>query len=171
MTPEYITKRPATVADIARLHALVESAYRGETARAGWTHEADMIEGPRTDAATLQGLIESTEEEIFVAEQGGRIIGCVQVSSKGDGLAYLGLLAVDPGLQASGLGRQMIAFAEQEAVVRFGAVAMEMTVVSRRPELIAYYERRGYVATGEMRPFPITVTPPLELKVLKKALG
>lgn len=171
MTPEYIIKRSATVADIARLHALVESAYRGETARAGWTHEADMIEGPRTDPATLQGLIESAEEEIFVAEQGGRIIGCVQVSSKGDGLAYLGLLAVDPGLQASGLGKQMIAFAEQQAGVRFGAVAMEMTVVSRRPELIAYYERRGYVATGEMRPFPIVVVPPLELKVLRKALG
>ncbi len=139
MTPEDIIKRPATVADIALLHALVESAYRGETARGGWTHEADMIEGPRTDSATLQGLIEREDEEIFVAEQDGRIIGCVQVSSKGDGLAYLGLLAVDPGLQASGLGKAMIAFAEQQAVVRFGARAMEMTVVSRRPELIAYY--------------------------------
>jgi len=171
MTPEHIIKRPARLADIDLLHRLVERAYRGETARAGWTHEADMIEGPRTDAATLQGLIESASEEIFVAEQDGRIIGCVQVSSKGDGLAYLGLLAVDPNIQASGLGKSMIAFAEQEAVVRFGAVAMEMTVVSRRPELIAYYERRGFVATGEMRPFPIIVTPPLELKVLKKALG
>lgn len=171
MTSENIIKRPATLADIERLHALVESAYRGETARAGWTHEADMIEGPRTDAATLQELIESDVEEIFVAERDGRIIGCVQVSSKGDGLAYLGLLAVDPGLQASGLGKSMIAFAEEQAVVRFGAMAMEMTVVSRRPELIAYYERRGYVATGEMRPFPIVVVPPLELKVLKKALG
>ena len=170
MTNE-ISKRAATLADIARLHALIERAYRGETARAGWTHEADMIEGPRTDAATLQGLIESADEEIFVAVQDSRIIGCVQVSDKGDGLAYLGLLAVDPEIQASGLGRAMIAFAEQEAMSRFGARAMEMTVVSKRPELIAYYERRGFVATGEMRPFPIVVTPPLELKVLKKALG
>ena len=171
MTAEPITKRAATVADIALLHALVERAYRGETARAGWTHEADMIEGPRTDAATLQGLIESADEEVFVAIRDGRIIGCVQVSDKGDGLAYLGLLAVDPDIQASGLGKAMIAFAEQEAVTRFGARAMEMTVIGRRPELIAYYERRGFVATGEIRPFPIVLTPPLELKVLKKALG
>ena len=171
MTPEHIIKRPATLADLGALHALVERAYRGETARAGWTHEADMIEGPRTDAATLQGLIESKDEEVFVAERDGQIIGCVQVSNKGAGLAYLGLLAVDPDIQASGLGKAMIAFAEQEAVARFGAKAIEMTVVSRRPELIAYYERRGFIATGEMRPFPIVVVPPLELKVLKKALG
>ena len=171
MTPDQITKRSATLADIVPLHALVERAYRGDTARAGWTHEADLIEGPRTDAVTLRQLIEASDEEIFIALHDGNIVGCVQVSNRGQGLAYLGLLAIDPGLQAFGIGRQMITHAEHQAVALFQATEMEMTVVSRRPELIAFYERRGYRATGEERPFPIATTPPLKLAVLKKTLG
>ena len=101
----------------------------------------------------------------------GALIGCVQVARLGDDLAYLGMLTVEPTLQASGLGRRLLAAAESEAIARFGARRMEMTVIHRRTELIAWYERRGYAPTGETRPFP--VDPPrheLEFAVLEKAL-
>ena len=126
------TFRPATSSDVAALHRLVESAYRGDSAKAGWTHEADLLGGQRTDEAELLGIIADT----------GRVI----------------LLAVDPARQAGGLGRLLIDAAEAEARSRFGATRMEMTVIRQRSELIAWYERRGYAQTGETRPFPLDET-------------
>jgi len=99
------------------------------------------------------------------------------VAKQGEGLAYLGLLTVDPRRQAGGLGRWLIAAAEAEAIDRFGATRMEMTVIRQRAELIAWYERRGYRLTGETRPFPLDderfglpQTRELEFVVLEKAL-
>ncbi len=77
------------------------------------------------------------------------------MSNKGDGRGYLGMLTVDPQRQAGGLGRRLIEAAEQGAVSDFGAGVMEMTVIAQRKELIAYYERRGYVLMSETRPFPL----------------
>src|SRR5690606_18416502 len=85
----------------------------------------------------------------------GELAGCVNVSNRGDGRGYLGMLTVDPQRQAGGLGRQLIEMAEQCAVSGFGAGVMEMTVIAQRKELIAYYERRGYGLTPETRPFPL----------------
>ena len=82
------------------------------------------------------------------------MIGCVSVTRKPGGHGYLGQLTVDPTLQAAGLGKRLIAAAE-DAARAFGAEAMEMTVIASRGELIAYYERRGYALTGERRPFPL----------------
>jgi ribosomal protein S18 acetylase RimI-like enzyme len=164
--------RAATPDDVAALHPLIERAYRGETAKAGWTHEADLLSGARTSAEELSGLIADPDRVILLAHRGDRLIGCVQVARVGDGLAYLGMLTVDPALQASGLGRRILAAAEQEAVARFAARRMEMTVIHRRAELIAWYERRGYAPTGERRPFPVDPPrPELEFVVLEKALA
>jgi predicted N-acetyltransferase YhbS len=134
---------PATLADIPALHALIERAYRGEASRAGWTHEADFLNGPRTDIATLTAIIADSRETMLVARDGDRIAACVQVSDKGD-TAYLGFLAVEPTGQANGLGRTMI----------------------------ADYERRGYALTGETRPFPAALLEgvPLAFVVLAKPL-
>jgi predicted N-acetyltransferase YhbS len=161
---------PATLADIPALHALIERAYRGEASRAGWTHEADFLNGPRTDIATLTAIIADSRETMLVARDGDRIAACVQVSDKGD-TAYLGFLAVEPTGQANGLGRTMIAAAEDHAR-QIGATRMEMTVVDRRATLIAYYERRGYALTGETRPFPAALLEgvPLAFVVLAKPL-
>ncbi len=163
--------RPAAAADVPALHALIERAYRGEASRAGWTHEADYLTGPRTTAATVAAIVADPAATMLVAIDGERLAACVQVTDCGDGLAYMGLLAVEPTGQAGGTGRAMIAAAEEVARA-FGARRIEMTVVDRRATLIAYYERRGYALTGETRPFPAELLEgaPLAFVVLAKSL-
>ena len=163
--------RRATHADLTELHALVERAYRGDGAKAGWTHEADIIrEGQRTSHDILAATVDDDNERLLVAIERERIIGCVQISDRGHGTAYLGLLTVDPQSQAGGFGRRLIGAAERTAVAAFEARVMEMTVIDQRAELIAYYQRRGYRLTGEKRAFPIEFDPPLEMVVLEKPL-
>jgi len=171
------TFRPAAPDDVPALHRLIESAYRGDSAKAGWTHEADLLGGQRTDEAELRDILADASRVLLLAEIDGVLTGCVQVAKQGEGLAYLGLLTVDPRRQAGGLGRWLIAAAEAEAIDRFGATRMEMTVIRQRAELIAWYERRGYRLTGETRPFPLDderfglpQTRELEFVVLEKAL-
>jgi predicted N-acetyltransferase YhbS len=148
------TIRAATRADIPALHALIESAYRGDSARQGWTHEADLLDGQRTDPASLTEIIDDPDQRILMALDGSDIIGCVQIARKENGKSYLGLLSVDPRRQATGLGKQLIAAAEHAAATYFGAHLIELTAIKQRSELLAYYNRRGYSATGEERPFP-----------------
>ena len=150
-----VSIRTATPADLDALLGLVHRAYRGDAARAGWTHEADLLDGQRTDAPALQEMLTDPWQRILVAEQDGTLAGCVNVEDRGDGTAYLGMLSIDPARQAAGLGRKLIEAAEAAAVELFGAAVMEMTVIRQREELIAYYERRGYARTGEERPFPL----------------
>nr|WP_313040844.1 GNAT family N-acetyltransferase [Brevundimonas diminuta] len=171
------TFRPAAPDDVPALHRLIESAYRGDSAKAGWTHEADLLGGQRTDEAELRDILADASRVLLLAEIDGVLTGCVQVAKQGEGLAYLGLLTVDPRRQAGGLGRWLIAAAEAEAIDRFGATRMEMTVIRQRAELIAWYERRGYRLTGETRPFPLDderfglpQTRELVFVVLEKAL-
>lgn len=163
------------MADLPALRALVEQAYRGDAARQGWTHEADLLEGERTSDADLAGAIAHPGQALLVAEDGGRLVGTVTVTvtASAPGLAYLGMLAVAPDLQGSGLGRRLIAAAEQAARERFAATRMEMTVIDRRAELIDWYRRRGYRPTGEVRPFPgpLPQPPAFAMVVLERALG
>ncbi|MDQ1155452.1 GNAT family N-acetyltransferase [Brevundimonas sp. SORGH_AS_0993] len=164
--------RAATSNDIAALHPLIERAYRGETAKAGWTHEADLLFDDRTSAEELASLIADPARVILLAHDGKVLVGCVQVARAGDDLAYLGMLTVEPTLQASGLGRRLLAAAEAQAAARFGAGRIEMTVIHRRTELVAWYRRRGYAPTGETRPFPVDPSrPELAFAVLEKVLG
>ena len=168
---------PATLADIPALHRLVERAYRGDSARKGWTHEADLLGGQRTDVEALSDMIADPLQRILLAIGADGLVGCVQVSQKNADTAYLGLLSVDPDVQAGGLGKALIDAAERTAQVEFSASTIEMTVITQRSELIAYYERRGYALTGEERPFPhdderfgLPVTRDLSFVVLAKAL-
>jgi predicted N-acetyltransferase YhbS len=147
--------RVATGGDVSALHNLIEGAYRGDRARQGWTHEADLLGGQRTDQAALAAIVADPTQRILVAEVDGVVIGSVLIQSKGEGLAYLGQLAVDPERQANGLGRRLIDAGEACAIDVFGASQIEMTVITQRTELIAYYVRRGYAETGETRPFPL----------------
>lgn len=146
---------PASDSDLDALHALIHRAYRGESAKAGWTHEADLLEGQRTDPESLAAMLASESDTILVARDGNALAGCIAVTARPDGLAYVGMVTVDPIRQAGGLGRQLLAAAEQFAV-NGGSNVAEMTVISRRAELIAWYQRRGYRLTGERRPFPMT---------------
>lgn len=163
--------RRAVPADLPALRALVERAYRGDSARTGWTHEADLLDDERTSDTVLADTIADPAARLLVAETDGALIATVTTRDCGEGTAYLGMLCVDPALQAGGLGRRLIAAAEAAAHRDFGARTMEMTVIDRRRELIAWYERRGYVQSGETRPFPAPGTHPFAMVVLTRAIG
>lgn len=164
--------------DLPAIHAIVESAYRGDSARAGWTHEADLLDGQRTDPSVLAAILDDPDKRLLVARVEGVISASVVIESRRDGAAYLGMLAVDPRRQANGVGRALIDAAEQAARTVFSASRIEMTVIERRAELIAYYQRRGYALTGERRAFPyddrsigIPLSRDLDFVVLVKELG
>lgn len=147
--------RLAVDADLPALHALIESAYRGESAKKGWTHEADLLGGQRTDEAALRDILGDESQAVLLAVDGATILGCVLVADKPEGRAYLGMLSVRPDLQSAGIGRKLVDEAEDLARNVLGARVMEMTVIKQRRELIAWYARRGYVDTGREEPFPL----------------
>lgn len=162
--------RLAGAVDLPQLHPLIERGYRGDSARLGWTHEADLISGDRTDIATLQAIIDDPAQRLLVALDGEQVIGCVVIAHRGGGLAYLGMLCVEPALQSHGIGRGLVSAAEDMARESFRARTIEMTVIDARTELIAWYRRLGYARSGETRDFPVPLTPPLYMAVLVKPL-
>lgn len=164
-----ITITPATPADAPALKDLLEAAYRGDSARAGWNHEADILDDERTSREELDALLADTAVTILTARDGEALVGCVAVTRKDTRLGYLGMLCVLPTLQSAGLGRKLLDAAEDLARVQ-GLAAMEMTVIDSRDSLIAWYERRGYAFTGERRPFPVLRDPPVNFVVLEKPL-
>ncbi|MFC3571903.1 GNAT family N-acetyltransferase [Streptomyces yaanensis] len=147
------TFRDATEADIDALVALIESAYRGDSSRGGWTTEADILEGQRTDPEGVLEVIKSPDSRLLTVERDGAVIACCQLEHRGDH-AYFGMFAVSPTLQGGGVGKTVIAEAERTARATWGVSEMHMTVISVRDDLIAWYERRGYRRTGRMSPFP-----------------
>ncbi|MFF5306925.1 GNAT family N-acetyltransferase [Streptomyces sp. NPDC013161] len=147
------TFRDATDADVDDLVVLIESAYRGDDSRAGWTTEADILEGQRTDPEGVLAVIKSPDSRLLVVERGGRVVACCQLEHRGE-YAYFGMFAVSPQLQGGGLGKVIIAEAERAVRETWGVREMHMTVISVRNDLIAWYERRGYRRTGRMTPFP-----------------
>lgn len=148
---------PAHPDDFPAIADLVNSAYRGDSSRAGWTTEADYLDGQRTDAQTLAGdLAAQPRAELLVLRDGPdeELLGTVWLEpSVAEGAWYLGMLTVKPTLQDRQLGRSLLEAAEAHAKAK-GARRIEMTVVTIRDTLIAWYERRGYSRTGEIRPFP-----------------
>ena len=143
----------ATINDIPALVSLLNSAYRGESSKKGWTTEADMISGNiRTDEAQLKHLMEKPGAVFLksVNEKDG-IEGCVYLDKRNSKL-YLGMLSVNPAIQAKGTGRKIMAAAEDYSR-REGCRAIFMRVISLRHELIAWYEKQGYYKTGETQPF------------------
>ncbi|AXE25250.1 GNAT family N-acetyltransferase [Streptomyces globosus] len=151
--PAELEFRPAVEADVPELVALVESAYRGDASRAGWTTEADLLDGQRTDPDGVRAVIRTPGSVLLAVERDGELVACCQLEHRGDH-AYFGMFAVRPGLQGGGLGKEVLAEAERRCREMWAAKEMRMTVVSLREELIAYYERRGYRRTGELSPFP-----------------
>lgn len=169
--------RAATAADIPAVVALVESAYRGESGLRGWTTESHLLDGQRTDARDVGEAIERLDSLVLLAERDGALVACCHLE-KQDGAAYFGMFAVDPSRQTGGVGKQVIAHAEQLARTRWGVDRMRMTVIVQREELIAFYERRGYARTGQFKPFPygderfgIPRRDDLRFEVLEKPLG
>jgi ribosomal protein S18 acetylase RimI-like enzyme len=165
---------PATLTDVPALLALVNSAYRGDSSRRGWTTEADLFDGVRTTDDTLTDMLQNPAAIVLKYELDAELIGCVYLEKKGDEL-YLGMLTVSPDAQAGGLGKQLMLAADKQAV-DWQCRAITMTVLPQRHELIAFYERRGFRLTGETAPFPTgderfgLPKQPLEFVVMKKSL-
>ncbi|AUG75182.1 GCN5 family acetyltransferase [Kitasatospora sp. MMS16-BH015] len=151
-TPE-LTFRPAGPADVPALVALVESAYRGDASRVGWTTEADLLDGQRTDAEAVAEQIARADTVVLLAEAAGELLACCLLEHRGDS-AYFGMFSVRPDRQGGGLGRAVLEQAERTAAERWGAAEVEMTVIGQREDLIAWYVRRGYRRTGLRSPFP-----------------
>jgi ribosomal protein S18 acetylase RimI-like enzyme len=165
--------------ELPAIAALVNSAYRGEGAKQGWTTERHYIDGQRTDPATLRADLAANPEALLLTlrdEPAGTLLGCVWLEPAAPSVWYLGMLTVRPDLQDRRLGRGLLGAAERFAA-DLGAERIRMTVVNVRAELIGWYERRGYALTGERRPFPygeplfgVPKRPDLEFVVLEKAL-
>lgn len=133
---------------------LVNSAYRGDSSKKGWTTEADLLDGQRVDADGILADIEKEDSVILIAEddETEKLLGCVHLEKQGD-KCYLGMLTVDPTLQKKGIGKMLIS--ESEAFAQFwDCTHLYITVISVRNELIAWYEKHGFRKTGETKPFP-----------------
>jgi len=133
---------------------LIRSTYRGQTSRAGWTSEADLIDGDRTDLEQVRAMMAEPDSLLLVLTDDEGLLACAHVVDRGQGLAYFGTFAVRPGQQGNGVGRRVIAEAERRARDTLSATAMEMTVLVQQAALITWYERLGFHRTGEIRPFP-----------------
>jgi DNA-binding MarR family transcriptional regulator/GNAT superfamily N-acetyltransferase len=148
--------KPAEDADLSAVAALMNLAYRGRGAEAGWTSEADCIDGARTSEEMLwQDIAANRDAALLIWRRPAddTLLGCVWVEPEGHGVWYLGSLTIDPREQNGGLGRKLLAAAEGWVRERGGREIM-MTVVHVRDTLIEWYVRRGYAPTGETKPFP-----------------
>lgn len=161
--------------DIVSLNTLINSAYRGEFSKKGWTTEAHILEGSRTTEVELLDIIQDASHTILKYSDNGKIIGCVLLKVKANEL-YLGMLTVSPDLQNSGIGKKLLRQAEVFAV-EMQLPKIVMTVITVREELIAWYKRNGYVDTGAREPFPVSdvfnpiTKEPLEFMVLEKIIS
>jgi GNAT superfamily N-acetyltransferase len=145
-----MTLTPALPTDLEAVAALVNGAYRGQ---GGWTHEADYIDGARVTPELLRRDLEAEPGALLTLRDGEGLSGCVWLEAKSTAVWSLGMLSVSPARQDQGLGRQILDACE--ALAREAGVGrMRMTVVNIRDTLIAWYGRRGYLPTGETKPFP-----------------
>jgi len=167
--------RPATADDAERIVDLVNSGYRGDASRAGWTTEADYLTGKRTDANEVRELIADRDTAMLLCLRDDELIGSVQLQRVGDA-AYLGMFVVKPTLQGQGIGKHFMQAAEDFVQKEWNVRSVQMTVITLRHELIAYYERRGYRRTGVFKPFPTedkrssVLVDGLKFEVLEKEL-
>jgi GNAT superfamily N-acetyltransferase len=150
-----LTFRKAAPADVPALLPLIRSAYRGDSSREGWTHEADLVADERIDEEGLLVKINEPFGAVLLAfDEAGTLISCCEILKRDEVLGYFGLFAVNPKLQGGGIGKKVLAAAEAYAKDTLGLAKLEMSVIWTREELIAWYIRRGYEKTAETKPFP-----------------
>ena len=164
----------ATVEDVSDLNKLINSAYRGESSKKGWTTEANLLEGSRTTEKELIEIIQDKKNTILKFQENNQIIACVLLVEKENQL-YLGMLTVSPELQNSGIGKKLLQQAEIHAT-ELGLSKIGMTVISVREDLISWYKRHGYKDTGVREPFPVSevfnqiANEPLQFMFLEKKI-
>jgi ribosomal protein S18 acetylase RimI-like enzyme len=164
----------STLNDVDKLEVLINSAYRGEDSKKGWTTEANLLEGKRIDAEGVIQLIKEQDAVILkCVDDAGVIVGSVYLKQNNDKM-YLGLLTVSPSLQNAGIGKKILKASEDYAIEK-NCTAIEMRVITVRHELISWYERHGYYDTGKRIPFPpeqsLSVQlQPIEFIIMEKKL-
>lgn len=167
--------RLAETVDVEQIVALINSAYRGESSRQGWTTEADILAGRRTDVADIMRLLGQDDSIMLLCWKAAELLGSVHLQ-KTDSHAHIGMLAVQPLQQGLGIGKRLLAEAESTADRVWGVSKLVMAVIDCRPELIAYYQRRGYQPSGRSELFPLNPalwTPKvagLRLAILEKSI-
>lgn len=146
--------RLASPADIEKIVALVNAAYRPQPGAAGWTHEAELIEGQRTTPAQVAKMLARPHSIMLLALKQHEIVGCIHLEKDTDNMTHLGMFAINPHQQTQGLGKQLLVFAEHYAHKHFATEKFSMIVLSARTELIAFYLRRGYHRTHMKMNYP-----------------
>jgi ribosomal protein S18 acetylase RimI-like enzyme len=150
--------RVANPADTDAIVDLVNRAY---------LVEAFFVAGDRISHADVEALI-ARQQCLVAVDAAGRIVGCVEVSVH-DGRGYFGMLAVANDVQGQGLGRRLIAAAEDRARAA-GCRVMDIKVVNLRAELFPYYERLGYRRTGTGPYVHRPVLQPCHMVLMEKPL-
>jgi len=149
---EHIVYSIAVPAQAEEICILVNSVYRGENSKKGWTTEAYFLSGIRITAEKIKEIINTDNNVILTAIMNNKIIGCVHLEKTGN-FCMLGLLSVSVNHQTFGVGKKIIIKSEEYAIQKFEVNEMRMKVIGRRKELIDYYIRRGYSITGEKEDF------------------
>ena len=162
--------------DTSLITSLVNAAYRGESSRQGWTTEADLLGGQRTDKQAIHDLIKQNNNVIILCLNNNEAVGTVHLRCEGS-TCHFGMFTVRPDLQGQGIGKNFISYAEQYAQKEWSCGTMSMTVIDLRHELLQWYERRGYLNTGEAAEFPygderygLPKRDDLKLTILEKSL-
>jgi N-acetylglutamate synthase-like GNAT family acetyltransferase len=170
-----LTISKADIQDAEQIAALVNSAYRGEASKQGWTTEADLLVGRRTETEEILRLI-STENSMFLlCKADAELVGSVHLQNQAEQVC-LAMLAVNPLLQGKNIGKQLLLAAEQAAQETWAVSKSVMSVIASRNELIAFYLRRGYRRTGVSTVFPVNPelwipkVADLRLEILEKTL-
>jgi N-acetylglutamate synthase-like GNAT family acetyltransferase len=140
--------RIAEVRDAEAIVSVINAAFRKA--------EGFLLDRDRIDLQTVQELL---QKGTFLVAEDSFLCGCVYVEPRGGDRSYLGLLSVDPQLQKSGLGSQLMNAAEAY-FAEAGSSFIDLPIVSVRKELPDFYHRRGFVETGTA-PFPAGLNPKL----------
>lgn len=171
MSSDGISFRNADLNDVNFLFTFLNAAYRGDSAREGWTFESDLVGGLRITTEEIAESINKVKESFLLALSGNKIVGCVQLVDEGDEL-YFGMISVDPKLQNQKIGAKILA--EIDRIARSqNKSRVRLVVIHTRAELIAYYERKGFRSTGQSESFPSEYPakiPGLLLMEMKKTL-
>ncbi len=151
---ERLVLRTATTDEAEQIASHVNACYRGDSSRKGWTTEADLLEGNRTDSEEITELVEKEDSVILLCLRDQELIASVHLHHQGD-ISELNMLAINPTMQGRGIGKWVMAEIEQFVVRTWRTHKIKMSVITLREELIAFYERRGYRRTGERKRFDL----------------
>lgn len=150
--------RIATEEDSELLTNLVNMSYSGELSNQGWTNENGLVVGSRTTVDKILNILKNDQYVIliFFDPINHHLIGCISIQHKSESnAACLSIFAVRPDQQARGYGKFILNTAESYAKDQWNVKSIELNVILQRPELMAYYKRRGYIDTGRREAFTV----------------